>query len=88
MVNLGWRWAFLICGAVGLLWSLWWSISYRNLPEEHTLVNRAELESIRGLDPSGAVNPPAIEKQTSVPWATLLRSANMWAIMCLSLIHI
>ena len=82
MVNLGWRWAFLICGAVGLLWSLWWSISYRNLPEEHTLVNRAELESIRGLDPSGAVNPPAIEKQTSVPWATLLRSANMWAIMC------
>src|ERR1700728_1615150 len=43
MVNLGWRWAFLICGAVGLLWSLWWSISYRNLPEEHSLVNRAEL---------------------------------------------
>jgi sugar phosphate permease len=82
MVNLGWRWAFFICGAVGLVWSLWWSFSYRNLPEEHSLVNRAELESIRGLSPSGAINPPAIDKQTTVPWATLLRSANMWAIMC------
>jgi sugar phosphate permease len=82
MVNLGWRWAFFICGAVGLVWSLWWSFSYRNLPEEHSLVNRAELESIRGLDARGAINPPAIEKQTNVPWATLLRSANMWAIMC------
>jgi sugar phosphate permease len=82
MVNFGWRWAFLVCGAVGLAWALWWSLSYRNLPEEHSLVNRAELESIRGVDPGGVINPPAIEKQTTVPWAMLLRSANMWAIMC------
>jgi sugar phosphate permease len=82
MVNLGWRWAFIICGAVGFAWALWWSLSYRNLPEEHDLVNRAELERIRGLDPQGKVNPPPVEKQTVVPWAMLLRSANMWAIMC------
>ena len=35
MINLGWRWAFFICGAIGFAWSLWWSLSYRNLPEEH-----------------------------------------------------
>src|SRR5208282_3496866 len=81
MLNLGWRWAFLICGAIGLLWSLWWSFSYRNLPEEHDMVNRAELESIRGLSAQGTINPPQIEKQAQVPWAVLLRSANMWAIM-------
>ena len=81
MINLGWRWAFFICGAIGFAWSLWWSLSYRNLPEEHALVNRAELERIRGTDASGAINPPPIEKQTNVPWSTLLRSANMWAIM-------
>jgi sugar phosphate permease len=82
MINLGWRWAFLICGAFGLIWSIWWSVAYRNLPEEHDLVNRAELETIRGLDASGAIKPAPIEKQTSVPWGTLLRSVNMWAIMC------
>jgi sugar phosphate permease len=81
MLNLSWRWAFVICGAVGLLWSIWWALSYRNLPEDHSLVNRAELETIRGLDASGAINPPLIQKQTLVPWGTLLRSANMWAIM-------
>ncbi len=82
MSQFGWRAVFLICGAAGLLWSLWWAISYRNLPEEHGLVNRAELERIRGLDEKGAIRPPPIEKQTNVPWLTLIRSSNMWAIMC------
>jgi sugar phosphate permease len=82
MINLGWRWAFLICGAVGLLWSLWWSFSYRNLPEEHGMVDRAELEAIRGQGPNGEINPPPMQNQVSVPWGTLIRSPNMWAIMC------
>jgi sugar phosphate permease len=81
MINLSWRWAFLICGLVGLAWSLWWSFSYRNLPEDHDMVNRAELETIRGLGPNGQINPPQVAEQTQVPWSTLLRSPNMWAIM-------
>src|SRR3974390_2276300 len=48
MTQIGWRAVFLICGAVGLLWSLWWALSYRNLPEEHGLVNRPERGRIRG----------------------------------------
>lgn len=82
MSQLGWRWVFLICGAVGLVWALWWILTYRNLPEEHRLVNKAELQNIRGTDEQGQVKPPPIEKQTNVPWGTLLRSPNMWAIMC------
>lgn len=82
MSYLGWRPVFYICGAVGLLWALWWGLSYRNLPEEHGLVNRAELETIRGVGPNGQINPPPMEKQTNVPWMTLIRSPNMWAIMC------
>ena len=81
MSELGWRPVFYICGAVGLLWSLWWALSYRNLPEEHHLVNQAELEAIRGRGPNGEINPPPMEKQTNVPWGTLVRSGNMWAIM-------
>jgi sugar phosphate permease len=81
MLNLSWRWAFVICGAVGLLWSLWWMLSYRNLPEDHPMVNRSELETIRGLSPNGQINAPPVTEQTQVPWGTLLRSPNMWAIM-------
>jgi sugar phosphate permease len=82
MLNFGWRTAFFICGAIGLLWSIWWAFSYRNLPEDHGMVNRTELEHIRGVDASGAINPPQINKQMQVPWGRLLRSGNMWAVMC------
>jgi sugar phosphate permease len=74
MSQWGWRAVFLICGAVGILWSLWWALSYRNLPEEHGMVNRGELEQIRGVDTAGAIKPPPMEKQTKVPWRTLIRS--------------
>ena len=81
MLNLGWRWAFVFCGAIGILWSLWWGLTYRNLPEDHAMVNRAELEAIRGVGPDGKINAPPVAEQTQVPWGTLLRSPNMWAIM-------
>jgi sugar phosphate permease len=82
MSHFGWRSVFYICGAAGLVWSVWWYLTYRNLPEEHSLVNKSELETIRGLDGKGAINPPPIEQQTNVPWSVLVRSPNMWAIMC------
>src|SRR5450830_2165832 len=82
MTTLGWRWVFYICGAVGIVWSLWWYLAYRNFPEDHRLVNRAELEHIRGVDEKGNVNVAKVQKKASVPWGTLLRSPNMWAIMC------
>ncbi len=81
MSQFGWRPVFYVCGAVGLLWSLWWALSYRNLPEEHGSVNEAELELIRGRGPNGEINPPPMDKQTNVPWGTLVGSGNMWAIM-------
>src|ERR1700687_3438376 len=56
MTTLGWQAVFYICGAVGFVWSLLWYLAYRNLPEEHGLVNRAELEQIRGTDDKGNVN--------------------------------
>ena len=82
MAYFGWQSVFYVCGAIGLLWALWWFLAYRNLPEEHTLVNAAELAHIRGVDDQGKVKPPNIERSASVPWGTLLRSPNMWAIMC------
>ncbi|MGP0093835.1 MAG: MFS transporter [Xanthobacteraceae bacterium] len=82
MNSLGWQSVFYICGAVGIVWSALWYLAYRDLPEEHGLVNQAELEQIRGTDEQGNVNQAKIAEKASVPWGTLLRSRNMWAIMC------
>jgi len=83
ITTLGWRSVFYICGAVGFIWSLWWYLSYRNLPEEHGMVNRGELEHIRGFGETGEINQATIQRKgADVPWGTLLRSPNMWAIMC------
>jgi sugar phosphate permease len=78
----GWRWVFYLCGAVGILWSVAWYAFYRNTPEEHAIVNPAELERIRGVDEKGRVKTAAFADRASVPWSTLLLSSNMWAIMC------
>jgi sugar phosphate permease len=82
MSEFGWRPVFYICGAVGFLWALWWALTYRNLPEDHPFVNKTELQDIRGVDTDGVIKPPPMDKQTNVPWMTLIRSPNMWAIMC------
>jgi sugar phosphate permease len=82
MTTLGWRWVFYICGAIGILWSVLWYWAYRNMPEEQESVSRDELAYIRGVDEKGNVKPALIEKTATVPWGTLFRSPNMWAIMC------
>ncbi|MGB8182935.1 MAG: MFS transporter [Stellaceae bacterium] len=82
ITTLGWHWVFYICGAVGILWTALWYGCYRNLPEEQESVSKDELAYIRGIDAKGNIKPPQIEKTASVPWATLFRSPNMWAIMC------
>jgi sugar phosphate permease len=81
ILTLGWRWAFYICGAIGALWALAWYAFYRNMPEQHAMVNPAELERIRGLDDKGRLKQVATARP-KVPWSTLLQSPNMWAIMC------
>ena len=82
IATLGWHWVFYICGAIGILWAALWYGCYRNLPEEQESVSKEELAYIRGVDANGNIKPPQIEKTASVPWGTLFRSPNMWAIMC------
>jgi sugar phosphate permease len=75
----GWRAIFYIFGSLGLVWSLVFAVYYRNRPEEHAQVNRAELARIRGLD--GPALPPANGTARPVtPWRRILGSPNMWFI--------
>jgi len=79
MLAFGWRAIFYILGAIGGAWTILFFVVYKNLPEEHPAVNRAELARIRGLNPDGSIKQLSAVRQ-AVPWATICRSPNMWYI--------
>lgn len=73
LTYLSWRWIFVFTGAVGLLWTLWWRLSYfvpKTVLKEHTN-NLAEL--------------PADEAATlltgKIQWADLLRIRETWGLV-------
>jgi ACS family hexuronate transporter-like MFS transporter len=72
-VHLGWQWAFILTGAIGLLWLAFWLPFYAK-PEEHKRLTRAELEYIQS-DP-----PDAVGGKT--PWTRLIprRETSAFAI--------
>jgi ACS family hexuronate transporter-like MFS transporter len=66
----GWQWAFIITGAVGLLWLALWIPLYRD-PAIHPHVSQAELGHIRSDGPEITEAP--------VPWVRLLGYRQTWA---------
>ncbi|MBW3630513.1 MAG: MFS transporter [Gemmatimonadetes bacterium] len=65
----GWRWAFLVTGAVGYLWLVLWLWVYR-APENHPRLSEAERAHIRS-------DPP--EPTGTIPWSHLIRYRQTWA---------
>jgi ACS family hexuronate transporter-like MFS transporter len=75
-LNFGWRAAFGVTGALGLIWLVPWLLIYRP-PEEHPNVSKAELNAIQA-DPG---DPPA-----NIPWLSLLRHKSTWAFVIATLL--
>jgi ACS family hexuronate transporter-like MFS transporter len=65
----GWRWAFILTGAIGFIWLIFWWILYRN-PNEHPKLSKSELQHIQSDPPDPAVK---------VPWLKLLPHRQTWA---------
>src|SRR5580698_10405048 len=64
-----WRGAFVVTGALGIVWLIFWLIYYRR-PEQHRSVSPAELALI--------LSDPA-EKIESVPWSRVIPRKETWA---------
>ena len=67
-VHYGWRAAFLVTGAIGFFWVIFWLWLYRK-PEEHPRVSKAELDYIL----SG--RPPAPPK---IGWMRIISYRQTW----------
>ena len=77
LLAVGWRVMFFAFGAIGLLWvAVFWAL-YRDRPEDHPLVNHAELAAIRGLNPDGSIRALSRSRRRT-PWRAILTSPNMW----------
>jgi MFS family permease len=71
MTWLSWRNAFVLFGALGVVWAVWFFRWFRDRPAEHPGVNAAELALIGSA-------PPDAAGAAGVPWATWLRSRAVW----------
>lgn len=65
----GWQWAFIVTGAVGFVWVVFWLLMY-DVPHRHPRVTPAELAYI-GRDPD--------EDHVRVPWGALVMHRQTWA---------
>lgn len=51
-IHWGWQWAFILTGAVGFVWLIFWALLYHD-PASHKRLSRAEYDYIRtGLTPA------------------------------------
>jgi MFS transporter, ACS family, hexuronate transporter len=68
-VHYGWQSTFVITGALGFIWLIFWLTMYR-APEDHARVSESELNLIQS-------DPP--DKSASYPWARLLPHRETWS---------
>jgi MFS transporter, ACS family, hexuronate transporter len=65
----GWKEAFIITGAAGFIWLIFW-FRYYDTPDKSKYVSRAELEYIQSDPPDTHIN---------IPWKRLIRYRGTWA---------
>ena len=73
-LTLSWQWAFIITGALGFIWLIFWIISYKK-PEENPKLTVAEHNHIRQDETE--IEAPKL------PWKKILGYKQTWGI-CLS----
>jgi ACS family hexuronate transporter-like MFS transporter len=69
-----WRWAFLVCGLAGLLWTVWWAREY-HAPAQHPSLTAAERTVISEVFAAPAATEPAMS------WASLLTLRQVWGLV-------
>ncbi|HMI54257.1 MAG TPA: MFS transporter, partial [Candidatus Saccharimonadales bacterium] len=67
--HLGWRWAFVLTGALGFAWLILWLLLYRK-PDDHTWCSKNE---------SAYIHSDSAPLTGNIRWADLLHHQQTWA---------
>ena len=71
----GWQMAFIITGAVGFLWLIFWFLLYDS-PKSHKKISKEEYDYIHSDDAVVSANAEPVAK---APWYKLLHYRQTWA---------
>jgi ACS family glucarate transporter-like MFS transporter len=70
----GWRWSFVICGALGVPLAVFWWRYGRDRPEQHPHVDGSELASIQPPTATAA-------RGVAAPWRAWARDRSIWMLL-------
>ena len=73
--EMGWKYAFLITGAIGFLWLIFWFIGY-TIPSQSKFIGKAEFDYIHSDDP---IQVQDKEMPLKVSWIKLFGHRQTWA---------
>lgn len=73
ILGLGWRVAFYLLGALGLLWVIVWYFWYRDVPASMTGIKQSELDEIK--------DNSLVKEKVSIPWRQIIRNRQFWLIL-------
>jgi len=74
VTHMGWRTAFFILGAVGVVWALVWLLFYRNHPSQMRGISREEMEE-------APVMKAQVTEKLRIPWRQFFSSKQFWLIL-------
>jgi len=69
---LGWRWIFVITGCMGLLWTVWWGVSYSS-PEQLPGRDRSRGDEVE--------MSAELRAKREIRWVELLRFRECWGLV-------
>lgn len=73
----GWRWAFILTGAVGFVWLIFWWFFYQ-VPSKSKYVSKAELAYIHS-DTEDFLEEDQLQPKPQMSWSQLLQFKQTWA---------
>ncbi|MEJ7678540.1 MAG: MFS transporter [Segetibacter sp.] len=76
-VNMGWKWAFILTGAIGFIWVFFWFRMYE-IPAKHKRLSKAEHDYILS-DNEDIPTEITDQKATAVSWLKILSFRQTWA---------
>lgn len=78
MLTLGWRMAFYLLGAMGIVWVIIWYAWFRDHPLQKKGISARELEEIR--EDEGRADRP---EKIRIPWSIILRRNQFWILLAM-----